>query len=196
MPLTLRARFVIANVAFCALSVGGSAVLCHTWVGMALERHHDDQLHESAERVMESLAGKPLDRATVADTIRSSGVESNLTTVLVWSVNRELIYESPTIQGSAPPFSRNDALVQATTVGVSERRFLTLTLRDRELVRFVSVPIRAGEGHVQVGIVLGDVNDWLHSVELWSVVLIPLFLALTSLAAWIVADRVLRPAER
>ena len=194
MAMTLRARFVTSNVTLCAFTLALAVVLCHNWLGMALQRHHDHQLQESAERIIERIDNKSLERGPVAEAVHSSGVESTMTMVLVRN-GQELIYNSSVLHRSDDALGHNDALAEAATLSTPLARFLTLTLDESELARFVSIPIKQTGGVVQVGVALGDVAAWLHSVEFWAAILVPVLLVVTSVGSWLLADRVLRPTR-
>lgn len=191
MPKSLRTKFLIWHIVLCTLILVAAAGWLHSWIGFALERHHDHVLEDSARRVVSSLSDKPLEPASLAASIRSLGVESNLTVVLVRNGNGDVIYPSPDLQSPVTGIGRQQELARAVADAPDSIRFITMTFHESEAVRFVSMPIRPRVAYAQVGVLLGDVGGWLHSVEFWSWIVIPLFVAITSLAAWFVAGRAL-----
>ena len=196
MSMNARARLMIWHVVLYTLTLAVVAALCHGWVRMALDRHHDDQLSESGDRLAASLENVSMDRDSVATAVRSSGIESRLTAVLVRNASGEMIYTSSVFHVTEPAIARQDVLSQAVVDRPELPRFLTATFENSDIVRFVSVPVRSRTAYVQVGILVGDVESWLHSIEFWSFILIPAILVLTSLSGWFIIGRVLSSAAR
>lgn len=196
MSMTARTRLMIWHVVLYALTLGLAAALCHGWVRVALDRHHDDQLLESAGLLAASIETLATDRESVASAVRSSGMESHLTVVLVRATSGELIYESSVFHIKDPTIGRQEALSQAVVDRPGSPRFLTVTFDQSHVVRFVSVPIRSGGLYLQLGMLAGDVESWVHSIEFWSLILVPMILVLTSLSSWISAGRFIPSAAR
>jgi hypothetical protein len=196
MPTNARTRLTSWHAVIFGLTIGAAAVFLHFWVSMALDRHHDDQLHEIADRIAASLKGAPLDRASVANIVRDSGAESRFTMVVVRNANGEVAYESQASKESVSAASIQPALLDLIKDRPADARFLRVALRESESARFVSVPSGGGDTYVQVGILLGDVGSWLHSIEFWSIFLIPGVVALTSFLFWRISGRLLDPSSQ
>jgi len=184
-----RTYFVASNVVAVSAALLLSLAVGHRWLGLALERHHDHQLLEAAQRVVALLDRGPLEEASVATAIRNSRVEFSSTLVFLRRDGGELIYPRAVADEPGSEFRDNPALIQIVSERAPEPRFLTVAAPDSEMGRFVSIPLLSGAAHLQVGILLGDTGSWLHAVEFWSLFVIPMLIVLTFFAARFVAGR-------
>jgi signal transduction histidine kinase len=196
MTKTLRARGTIWHVAALGLALVVFALSQYVWLSRTLDRHHDPELQGTAERLAASLAGVALDAAPITAAVRASRVESSLTFVLVRNAAGDLIYGSPILLLTEPDIGRHETLIHAAAGARTAAEFFTVTLDQSGPVRFICVPIRPGISYVQVGSVLGDINAPLHAVALLSLTLIPIVVALTVFAGWLIAGHALAPMDR
>lgn len=193
MPVTLRARLTAWYVAAVSLTLTAFAFLMYVWLTGTLSRHHDPELHATADRIARLLQHVPLDEAHVASAI--GGLEGT-SLLMVRDSSGELIYRSPMLALAEPTIGHHEALVHAVTMGLTSPEFFTVTLERSGPVRFICTPIdRNPAAYVQVGNSLGEVPATLHSIAIASVTLIPVVVLLTSFGGWIIARRALAPID-
>ena len=196
MTRTLRARLTMWHVVALGLALIVFALLQYGWLTRTLYRHHDGELQTTADRLAATLAGVPLEPASIEAAVRASSVESSLTFVLVRNAAGDLLYGSPILLITEPGIGRHEILIHAAAGAAEVPQFFTVALDQSGPVRFICVPIRTHVAYVQVGSLLGDVDASLHTVALLSLTLIPLVVGLTMFAGWVIAGRALAPMDR
>lgn len=191
MIRTLRARLTLLNIGIVSVAVALFAALLYGWLARTLNSHHDVELADDAQRIVEgaATAEDPLGYLTALDAAEKVGP-----LVLVRNQQGQTLFRSTRLAASAPDVGEHTALQHAAMAGVTAPQFFSVTLQRGAPVRFICVPLRRPEGtYLQLGRRLGDVDVLLGVVRIASLALIPLVILGTSFAAFLIAGRALAP---
>ena len=169
--------------------------LGHRWLRFALERHHDHQLQEAGQRLKEQLGRGSVDEATAAIAIKAARVESMMTFAILRTSDGKVLYPSDALSEPVSEFRENAALIQAASERAVET-LLTVRASDEDEARVLSVPLGSTSATIQIGVLLGDTDSWLHAIEFWAVVLVPAVLGLTVLGASVASGSLNRRLKR
>ena len=169
--------------------------LGHRWLRLALEQHHDHQLQDTAHKLNELVAKGPLDEATAAIAIKAARVESMTTFVFLRAAGGRVLYPADVLSAPASEFRENAALIRAADERAGES-LVTVSASDQDKARVISLPIATTSATIQIGMLLGDTDSWLHAIEFWALVLVPAVLGLTALAASVASANLNRRLKR
>lgn len=188
---TLRARLTILHLGTLALTLGLFAVLAYQVLSRTLYRHHDDELAQQANDLIQALGDAPLTETTIERAFARSSVGSRL--VMVRDNRGQLLFRDPTLQSTEPTLGQHSALVHAAVVGSRTPEFFTVNLERSGDVRFICAPAKGATAYVQIGDPLGDIRSTVHAIAWACLPLMPLVLLLSSSGGWFIARRALAP---
>lgn len=189
---TLKARTTMWNVTVVTSALGLFAVLLYVWMARTLSSHHDHDLRDEADRIIATLpVHKPPETALrLLDAAGTVGPH-----LMLRAAGGRMVFRSTRLAALEPDIGTDHVLMHAAASSGSASTFFTAHLA-RGNVRFTCVPLPSHPGlYLQVGRPLGDVDATLRVAAVASAALIPVVVGLTSLGAWVIAKRALRPVE-